>query len=146
MSASRITRARAQPEFLMQSAVFTWARMPMVVKQYPALELLEGSLNGVRLTPAQAGKAKAAGMLKGAHDIRLPVARGGFIGLSIELKYGKNKPSDEQIAYGEALQRAGWKVLYVWDDWLAVKSAVIDYLEMDWLDERGLCRVCDGSK
>lgn len=139
------TRApRMEHEFLMQQAVFTWARMPLVLKEYPALDLLEGTLNGVRLTQAQAGKAKAAGMLKGVHDVRLPVARGGYLGLSIELKCGRNKPTDEQIAYGKALEREGWKVLYLWDDWLKVKAALIEYLDMDWLDEHGRCRVCRG--
>lgn len=146
--ASRLTRKpRAQPEFLMQQALFTWARMPSNIRQYPGLELLEGSMNGVALTAAQAGKAKAAGMLKGAHDITLPVARGGYIGLSIELKCGKNKPTDEQIEYGEALKREGWKVLYIWDDWLEVRNEIVAYLtQLDWLDEAGLCRACGGSK
>lgn len=131
----------------MQSAVFTWARMPIVVKQHPALDLLEGSLNGCRLTAAQAGKAKAAGMLKGAHDITLPVARGGYIGLSIELKCGKNRPTDEQLDYGEALKREGWKVLYIWDDWIAVKDEILFYLnQLDMLTEAGICRACGGSK
>lgn len=140
-----VRKPRIEHEFLMQSAVFAWARMPMVMKQYPGLDLLEGSLNGVKLTKAQAGKAKAAGMLKGSHDLRLPVPRGGYVGLSIELKCGGNKPTKEQIDYGKALEREGWKVLYLWDDWLLVKGALISYLAMDWLDENGDCRVCRGS-
>lgn len=123
-----LRKRRAEPEFVMQAAVFTWARMACVQAQYPGLELLEGSMNGVKLTAAQAGKAKAAGMLKGAHDITLPVARGNYIGLSIELKAGKNKPSTEQIAYGNRLKREGWEVLYIWDDWSLVKDEIIFYL------------------
>ena len=140
-------KPRIEYEFLMQQAVFIWARMPMNVKKYPGLDLLEGTLNGVRLTASQAGKAKAAGMLKGVHDVRLPVARGSFIGLSVELKCGKNKPTKEQLDYGEALKREGWKVLYVWDDWISVKNELVAYLtQLDWLDEAGLCRACGGSK
>ena len=119
---------RAEPEFQMQAALFTWARLPVVVAQHPALALLEGSMNGVKLTAAQAGKAKAAGMLKGAHDITLPVARGGYIGLSVELKAGKNKPTQEQLDYGRLLELEGWMVEYVWDDWTYVKDIMIDYL------------------
>lgn len=123
-----LRKIRKEPEFAMQTALFTWARMACVQSQYPGLDLLEGSMNGVKLTAAQAGKAKAAGMLKGAHDITLPVARGSYIGLSIELKAGKNKPSPEQIAYGNRLKREGWEVLYIWDDWSLVKDEIIFYL------------------
>lgn len=128
-TAPPMRKRRAEPEYLMQAAAFTWARMPLVQRQHPGIELLEGSMNGVTLTIAQAGKAKAAGMLKGAHDITLPVARGGYIGLSIELKAGKNKPSPEQVEYGIRLTAQGWKVLYLWDDWLKVKDAIEGYLK-----------------
>jgi hypothetical protein len=133
-------KRRAEPEFLMQSALFDWARLPVVQKTLPGIDLLEGSMNGVKLTAAQAGKAKAAGMLKGAHDVTLPVARGPYIGLSIELKAGKNKPTEDQLAYGERLVREGWKVEYVWDDWTKVKAIIIGYLSQDVL-----CRALDGS-
>lgn len=123
-------RPRAEPEYQMQSAVFKWARLPCVQAQYPGLNLLEGSMNGVKLTATQAAKAKAAGMLRGAHDIRLPVPRGGFTGLSVELKAGKNKPTDEQIAYGEALIEQGWKVLYCWDNWEEVKDEIERYMRL----------------
>lgn len=121
-------KRRAEPEFQMQAALFTWARMPVVLAKWPALYLLEGSMNGVKLTAAQAGKAKAAGMLKGAHDITLPVARGGYHGLSIELKAGKNKPTDEQIAYGNRLSDEGWRVVYLWNDWTKVRDEIVMYL------------------
>jgi hypothetical protein len=114
----------------MQACVFTWARNPAVLAKYPGINLLEGSLNGVKLSKAQAGKAKAAGMLKGSHDIKLPVPKGGFTGLSIELKAGKNKPTDEQIDYGRALQAQGWMVEYVWDDWEDVKVLIEKYFAL----------------
>ncbi len=137
-------KRRKEPEFQMQSALFEWARNPAVLAKYPALALLEGSMNGVKLTAAQAGKAKAAGMLKGSHDIKLPVARHGRIGLSIELKAGKNKPTEEQIDYGIRLTAEGWRVVYVWDDWVQVKHEIIAYL--DGLDGKERhCHACGGS-
>lgn len=110
-----------------QAALFEWARIPAVVVSNPELRLLEGSMNGVALSAAQAGKAWAAGMLKGSHDVRLPVARGGYIGLSVELKYGKNKPTQEQLDIGALLEAEGWKVLYLWD-WIEARDAILDYL------------------
>ena len=114
-------------EFNHQAALFAWARNPAVLKQYPCLGLLEGSMNGVKLTIGQAGKAKAAGMLKGAHDVRLPIARGGYFGLSIELKYKKNKPTLEQLAYGKRLEQEGWKVVYHWS-WTDARDEIVTYL------------------
>ena len=121
---------RAEPEFQMQAALFAWARLPAVLAKYRGIDLLEGSMNGVKLSAAQAGKAKAAGMLKGAHDVTLPVARGGFIGLSIELKAGKNMPTDEQKDYANRLLDEGWKVLFIWDDWTLAKDEIEAYLAL----------------
>lgn len=113
-------------EFEMQRSLFTWAAL--VTASYPALHLLRGSLNGVHLTAAQAGKAKAAGMKKGEHDVTLPVARGGYFGLSIELKYGKNKPTKEQLEYGDRLKSEGWYVAYSWE-WTEAADIIKKYLE-----------------
>ncbi len=74
-------------EYAAQCAIFRFAEL--MSKQYPELELLVGSLNGVRLTIGQAVKAKKAGMKRGYPDIRLDVARGGYHGLRIELKRQK---------------------------------------------------------
>ena len=121
------TRRRAEPEFQHQASLFAWARNPAVVRQYPGLDLLSCSLNGVKLTKAQAGKAKAAGMLKGEYDIKLPVARGGYHGLIIEMKAGKNKPTDEQRWYGERMAQEGWKTAVHWD-WTAARDEIVSYL------------------
>lgn len=67
-----------------QAAIFRWASM--YDHEFPELKLLNGSLNGVRLTIGQAKKAKRTGMKKGYPDIFLPVSRGLFHGLFIELK------------------------------------------------------------
>ncbi len=116
---------RRAPEFLMQCALFQWARYSM--RTYPALDLLSCSLNGVKLTKGQAGKAKASGMLAGEHDVKLPVARSHYIGLSIELKAGKNKPTPDQLWYGNRLMEEGWFVAYCWS-WEEAKDLIIKYL------------------
>lgn len=74
-------------EFQDQENIFKWA--DMMKHKYPELELLNGSLNGVRLTIGQATKAKRSGMKKGFPDMNLPVPRGFFHGLYIELKREK---------------------------------------------------------
>lgn len=123
-------KRRNEPEFDMQAALFTWARLPVVLAQHPALALLSCSLNGVKLTKAQAGKAKAAGMLKGEYDIKLPVARGPYIGLIIEMKAGRNKPTPEQVWYGERMAAEGHLTAVCWD-WEDAKAIIIGYLSQE---------------
>lgn len=120
---------KVSPEHRMQAALFKWARNPAIVRQYPELRLLSCSLNGVRLSPAQAGKAKAAGMLAGEHDVRLPVARGGYACLSIEMKAGDNRPSDNQLEYGELLEAEGGVVRYCWS-WIDAMEVIEWYLAL----------------
>lgn len=128
-------RRNRHPERDHQISLFAWARIPAVLKRFPGLDLLEGSMNGVKLSPAQAGLAKACGMLKGAHDIRLPVKRSPYIGLSIELKYGDNKPTEEQLWYGQRLTEEGWKVCYCWS-WEDARDEIMAYLtSRDLFDE-----------
>lgn len=122
-------KPRIDREFQEQAALFSWARNPAVVRLYPELALMSCSLNGVKLSKAQAGKAKAAGMLKGEHDVRLPVSRGGFIGLSIEMKAGKNKPTQEQLDYGHLLAAEGWCIRYCWS-WTEAQAEILAYLAL----------------
>lgn len=122
-----VTKKRNDVEFQLQVALFNWASL--MSHAYPELKLLRGSMNGVELTKAQAGKAKAAGMKKGELDVTLPVSRGGYTGLAVELKVGKNKPTPEQIDYGARLKAEGWYVDYVWDDWTKAADLIQKYLE-----------------
>lgn len=117
---------RQHPEFDMQCALFAWA--DLLVRVYPELLLLRGSMNGVHLSKAQAVKAKKAGNLKGEHDITLLVPRGRFTGLSIELKAGDNLPTSDQLNYGSLLEAQGWYVSYHWD-WVKAADLIIRYLE-----------------
>jgi len=117
-------------EFKEQAALFKWARNPIVLKKYPELKLLEGSMNGVHLSRLQAAKAKLAGLLKGSHDVTLPIARGDHIGLSIELKYGKNQPTKEQLDIAELLQAEGHQVAFCWS-WDDARVVIEKYLEQE---------------
>ncbi len=96
--------------------------------KYPELALLNGSLNGVRLTIGQAKKAKASGMRRGYPDLFLPVGRKGYFGLFIELKVGKNRTTPDQKGWLKALKEQGYYcsvcygTLEAWDE-------IINYLE-----------------
>lgn len=122
-------KPRQSPELLHQIALFDWIRHPATLRKYPELKLASCSLNGVKLSKAQAGKARASGMLAGEHDVRLPVARGGYTCLSVEMKAGDNRPSDKQLEYGELLEAEGGFVRYCWT-WIEAKEVIEAYLAM----------------
>ena len=94
-------------EYEDQVAIFQWAGL--VEYQYPELNLLNGSImGGTGIKPAILNKLKKAGMKKGKPDINLPIARGGYIGLWIELKrQGGPDPSKDQIKWLMRLDQAG---------------------------------------
>lgn len=129
-----------------QCAVIEWARLPSNIARYPGLELLHSSLNGVKLSKAQAGKAKAAGMLAGVYDLWLPVRRGPFTGMIIEMKYGRNKLTEQQEWFGGLMREQGWRVETVYD-WLTARNLIIEFLMQHDLsaDSGAICRGCGGQ-
>lgn len=70
-----------------QAYIFQWAML--MEKQYPELRLLYHCPNGGARIPSEAVRFKRTGVKKGVPDLFLPVARGGFHGLFIELKRKK---------------------------------------------------------
>lgn len=130
-------------EFNEQCALFVWSRNPAVRSKYPGIDLLEASLNGVHLSKSQAGKAWAAGMLRGALDLNLPVARGKYHGLRIEMKWGKNQMSTDQKWYAGRLVDEGWCVVTCWD-WDSARRTIVGYLgQLELLQARGdVCTSC----
>ena len=97
-------------EFHEQCFFFTQLRYRE--RHQPEVGLIFATLNGIRLTPGLAKKAKAAGNKAGIPDIVVPIARGGFFGLYIELKEpDAPKPPKHQIEYHERLREQGYQVV-----------------------------------
>lgn len=97
-----------QREAQEQAAVFEWAAYQS--GKWPELALMFHVPNGGYRSKAEAARLKSEGVKPGVPDIFLPVPRGGCAGLFIEMKYGRNKPTDEQIAYIDALMHMGYQV------------------------------------
>lgn len=115
-------------EFGEQCALFEWARLPVVQDQYPGLDLLSPSLNGLYFeNDAIAAKAKKSGLLPGEFDVKLPVARGGYHGFIFELKQGYNKLTAPQEWYGGRMREEGWLVGCYWS-WTDARDAIVRYL------------------
>ena len=100
-------------EDLHQQAIFEWAQYNY--RKYPELEkLLFAIPNGGSRHRLEAINLKKQGVKAGISDITLQVARGGFHGLWIELKAGKNKAQPSQLEFIEAVRKQGYlaKVIY----------------------------------
>lgn len=118
-----------------QAAVISWARMQECV--YPELKLLFCVPNGAALTwredkkgnrySPQAARLKAEGLRPGVPDLCLPVARQGYHSLYIELKAGRNRPTQEQIAFLDALACQGHLALVCYGAEQAIE-AIKEYL------------------
>lgn len=108
-----------------QQTFFQWAAV--AAGKHPELRLLYHVPNEGKRSARQGAKMRAEGLRAGVPDICLPVPRGGYSALYIELKAGRNKPTPDQLAWLEALDKAGNKTAVCWG-WQAARKAVVEYL------------------
>ena len=106
-------------EHVEQEALFRWAAVK--AQRDARLNLLNASLNGVRLSPHQAVMAKKSGMRRGYPDVFLPVPSHGFHGLFIEMKRKDGVQSDvkpKQREWLAALRDQGYHavVCFGWEN------------------------------
>lgn len=97
---------RHQYEAAEQIKLFRW--VDFAVNQYPELEMLYHIPNGGSRNPIEAANLKRQGVRAGVPDLCLPIARGKYHGLYIEMKYGDNKPTENQKRWMRNLQRYGY--------------------------------------
>ncbi len=111
-----------------QCDLFTWARW--MEGQYPELEHLHAVPNGGLRNKKVASKMKREGQRAGVWDIALDVARGQYHGFKGEMKYGRNKLTDSQLAWGLFYEEQGYYTAVAWD-WQDMGDMLIQYLELD---------------
>ena len=129
------TLAKSGSEAAHQTALFAWAALQ--VKRWPELRWLHHIPNGgsrgddAKSRAIRGSQMKAQGVRTGVADVCLPVRRGGWSGLYIEMKKPSEKPvkatskggvSDDQAEFGAFVQSQGfgWIVCYSWEDAAAV--------------------------
>ncbi len=95
-----------------QVALFEWAARQS--NMTPELKLLHAIPNGGHRHKAVAANMKREGVKAGVPDVFLPVARYGFHGLYIEMKFGKNAPTRSQQWWIDQLATENYKVLVCW--------------------------------
>ena len=108
-----------------QMTLFRWAVFQSGI--YPELDLLFHIPNGGKRGKSEAARFKAMGVKAGVPDLLLPVPRGGFHGLFIELKAPNGVKSSNQDKWLKALSAQGYSVhlCYGWEEASAV---ILDYL------------------
>lgn len=114
------------PESVEQQRLFMWARLQAC--KYPELALLYHVPNGGSRNKAEAGRLQAEGVKSGVPDLCLPVARGCFHGLYIELKRTEGgRVSENQREWLDVLQKQGYCAV-VCKGWEAAAEEIKNYL------------------
>lgn len=103
-----------------QIGVIEWAQWN--TGRFPALKLLHHIPNGGKRNATEAARFKAMGVKAGVPDLFLPVPMNGYAGLYIEMKYGKNTPTDKQKEWIKDLRQQGYKVTVCWSGTDATKE------------------------
>lgn len=108
-----------------QAALFFWASFNE--KNIPELAMMYAVPNGGLRDVRVARKMKAEGVKAGVLDINLDVPRGGYHGLRIEMKFGKNKPTKKQKEWMQKYAEYGYCVKLCYN-WIEARDAIMDYL------------------
>lgn len=113
-----------------QVQVVSWCNL-MTDRGYGDYDLIYAIANGGQRGKAQAGKLKAEGVKKGVPDLCLPVPRGGYGALYIEMKREKGgQVRKTQSEYMARLTRAG-NLCVVCRGAEEAKVAIIEYMGME---------------
>ena len=103
-----------------QVALIAWVQYAK--KRVPELDLLYAIPNGGMRDKAVAAKLKAEGVMAGVPDLHLPVARGEYHSLYIEMKFGKNILTDKQAELKPKLEKQGNAVVVCYSFEQAVET------------------------
>ena len=115
------------PEHNEQVALIQWCKLHE--RKYPGLELLYATPNAGKRTPRQGAWMKAEGMKAGVPDLCLPVARGKYHAMYIEMKVPPNKPTKEQAVWIDNLRAQGCLSIVAYD-WDSARKAIEAYFEL----------------
>jgi hypothetical protein len=132
--------ASAGTEHAHQSALFCYAQIQSKID--PLWDLLYHIPNGgmygddAKSRAIRGNRMKAAGLKPGILDCHLPVARGDFHGLYIEMKKPDQRTkkdgglSEDQKRMIPLLQAQGYRVIVCYD-WNEAATAISDYLKIE---------------
>lgn len=116
-----------------QVALIEWARITAIK---PAPDIEPGSKvadyliaipNGGQRSAREGARLKAEGVKAGVSDLFLPIRRGGFAGLWLELKAPGGKPTALQKEWLAKMRIAGYWTDWA-DDWKDAAASIAGYL------------------
>jgi hypothetical protein len=115
-------------ESVEQICLFRWADFESW--KHPELELMFHIPNGGKRCKTTAKRLKAEGVKAGVPDICLPVSRGSYHGLYIEMKKLKgNKATKNQNEWIEKLRKQGYAALVCYG-WEEASNVILEYLNL----------------
>lgn len=91
-----------------QINIIKWSQQPSIRSRWPELSLLYHIKNETTEGKERVAADRAMGVKKGVPDLCLPVPRGEYHGLYIELKNETGRTSDAQKWWGEKLLEQGY--------------------------------------
>lgn len=109
-----------------QAALIEWVNWSK--HSIPELELLFAIPNGGKRHVVTAMRLQKEGAKAGVFDLMLPVARRGYHGMFIEMKYGKNGLSESQQEFKKLVEAEGYLTLICWN-WEEAKEGLLKYLK-----------------
>lgn len=120
------TVADGPSEHQEQAALIRWWAHAHNLYQLPIFALFAVPNGGAR-DPITGSRLKAEGTRPGVYDLILAKPAGAYHGLYMEMKVCDNKPSADQVLFGEYLASVGYSASVHWSSGSAIK-AVQDYL------------------
>ena len=116
-------KANKHEEDDLQAAVFKWFSC-----QYPEWAgHFWATPNGGARSKATAAILKATGVMPGVADCQLAIRRPHAIGLFLELKVGRNKPSDAQRDFLARMEAQGYATAVAYD-FNAARAAIVHHI------------------
>ena len=111
-----------------QQALFEWA--DRVLFQYPELAALYHIPNEGKRSASQGAKLKREGLREGVSDICLPVKKGKFGSLYIELKRRKGAAVTPAQRNWQALMKRMGNEAHICYGWEEARDRIVEYLEL----------------
>lgn len=131
MSRARRQQYMLRTEASEQEAVITICKF--MENRYPELKLLHHCPNGGKRDHVSAAVLKRQGVKAGVPDLHLPVPKGQYASLYIEMKYGDGKLSKEQKEFLRRAAEYGNFVAVCYSQEIALK-VIEEYVKLNQWD------------
>lgn len=127
-----------------QINVIQWAQYQ--IPHHPELKLLHHCPNGGSRNKAEAVKLKQMGVRAGVPDLHLPVPKGVYSGLYIEMKYGNGRLEKSQREFlNEAMKYGNYcAVCYGAEEAINIIAQYINLKKLDTGKEENKMRIRNG--